>query len=199
MSFDPGAGCPRWQRFLREVFGDDEELIGFVRRLVGYSLTGDTREHALIVFHGAGANGKTTFVETWKKLLGDCARTAAFDSFARARGDRGVRNDLARLHGARLVVASESGEGRKLDEATVKQLTGGDTVTARFLYGEHFEFRPQFKLCLVTNHRPQVSGDDDAIWRRLRLVPFEVSFQGREDLKLPTELRQELSGILAWR
>jgi putative DNA primase/helicase len=137
-------------------------------------------------------------VEIWKRLLGDLAATAAFDTFARARGNRGPRNDLARLHRMRLVVAAESGEGRRLDEATVKSLTGGDTVTARFLYGEHFEFRPQFKLCLVTNHRPRVDGDDDAIWRRLRLVPFEECFIGREDRSLSADLEAELPGILAW-
>lgn len=196
--YDPALGCPRWLRFLEEVFRGDDELIGFVRRFCGYALTGDTREHVLAVAHGTGANGKTTFVEVVKRVLGELATTASFDSFARSRGDRGPRNDLARLHRARLVIAAESGEGRRLDEATVKQLTGGDTVTARFLYGEHFEFRPQFKLCLVTNHRPRVDGDDDAIWRRLRLVPFEECFLGREDRELSAKLEAELPGILAW-
>lgn len=112
--------------------------------------------------------------------------------------DRGPRNDLARLHRARLVTAAESGEGRRLDEATVKEITGGDAIAARFLYGEHFEFTPQFKLLLVTNHRPKVDGDDDAIWRRLRLVPFEQSFEGREDRGLVDKLEAELPGILAW-
>lgn len=196
--FDPDAGCPRWLRFLEEVFRGDEELIGFFRRFSGYSLTGDTREHVLVVFHGLGGNGKTTLIEIEKRMLGQHAVTASFDSFHRARGDRGPRNDLARLHRARRVVASESGEGRRLDEATVKQLTGGDTVTARFLYGEHFEFKPQFKLVLVTNHRPRVAGDDEAIWRRLRLVPFEECFTGREDRDLAATLEAELPGILAW-
>jgi putative DNA primase/helicase len=179
------------------VFAGDTELIAFVRRLVGYALTGDTREHALAVLHGSGANGKTTFIETIKRLLGGFATTAAFDTFMRRR-EHGPRNDLARLHRARLVVASESGEGRRLDEATLKQLTGGDRIAARFLYGEYFEFTPEFKLVLVTNHRPRVDGDDDAIWRRLRLVPFEASFEGREDRGLPAKLERELPGILAW-
>ncbi|MEK6271386.1 MAG: phage/plasmid primase, P4 family [Actinomycetota bacterium] len=198
VAYEPGAGCPRWQRFLAEVFAGDEELVAFLHRLVGYTLTGDTREHVLAVLHGTGCNGKTTFVETTKALLGDLAVTSAFDSFARVRGNRGPRNDLARLHRSRMVVASESGEGRRLDEATVKQLTGGDTIAARFLYGEHFEFQPDFKLWLVTNHRPRVDGADDAIWRRLRLIPFEVSFEGREERELPATLIEELPGILSW-
>jgi putative DNA primase/helicase len=197
LAYDADADCPRWRRFLEEVLVDPE-LIAFVQRAVGYSLTGDGREHALFVCHGSGCNGKTTFVEILKRVAGEFAQTAAFDTFARTRGDRGPRNDLARLHRARLVIASESGEGRRLDEATVKVLTGGDTVAARFLYGEHFEFRPAFKLWLVTNHRPRVDGDDDAIWRRLRLIPFEQSFEGREDRDLAAALEVELPGILRW-
>ncbi len=198
VAYEPRARCPRWESFLREVFAGDDELVAFVQRLAGYALTGDTREHTLAVLHGRGANGKSTFVNTLRHVVGEHGAVAAFDTFVRSRDDRGPRNDLARLAGARLVCASESGEGRRLDEATVKQLTGGDTVAARFLYGEHFEFAPQFKLLLVTNHRPRVDGDDDAIWRRLRLIPFSVSFQGREDRDLEATLERELPGILAW-
>ncbi|HEX8104405.1 MAG TPA: phage/plasmid primase, P4 family [Solirubrobacteraceae bacterium] len=192
------AACPRWERFLAEVFAGDRDLIEWVQRLVGYCLTGDTSEHVLAVLHGRGCNGKSTLVNILRRLAGDLAVTASFDTFTRARGDRGPRNDLARLRGARLVTASESGEGRRLDEATVKEITGGDTIAARFLYGEHFEYRPAFKLLLVTNHRPRVDGDDDAIWRRLRLVPFDQSFEGREDPGLAAELEHELPGILRW-
>jgi putative DNA primase/helicase len=198
VAYQPDAPCPRWERFLEEIFNDDHDLIAFVHRLVGYILTGDTREHLLAVLHGQGCNGKSTMLEILKALLGDLATTSAFDTFARARGDRGPRNDLARLRGARLVTASESGEGRRLDEATTKEVTGGDVIAARFLFGEHFEFRPTFKLLLITNHLPRVDGDDDAIWRRLRLVPFERSFEGREDRDLSAALHAELPGILAW-
>lgn len=198
IDYHSDAACDRWQRFLLEVFDGDQELVSFVQRAVGYSLTGDTREHALFICHGSGANGKTTFLEAIKRLLGGLAATAAFDSFARARGDRGPRDDLARLHRARLVAAAEAGDGRRLDEAVVKQLTGGDTIAARPLYGKHLEFRPQFKLWLATNHRPRVDGADDAIWRRIRLVPFNVSFTGREDRELAQALEAELPGILAW-
>ena len=195
--YDPDADCPRWLRFLDEIFAGDQELVGFVRRLLGYCLTGDTREHVLVVFHGGGWNGKTTLIAALRRLLGEHAVAAAFETFMRQR-DRGPRNDLARLHRARLVTAAESSEGRRLDEATVKEVTGGDAIAARFLYGEHFEFVPRFKLVLVTNHRPKVDGDDDAIWRRIRLVPFEQSFEGREDKELVGKLEAELPGILAW-
>ena len=198
VEYDPGAVCPRWQGFLEEIFRGDTELIDFVQRFVGYGLTGDTREHVLAVMHGSGCNGKSTFIGVLKRLLGDHATTAAFDTFMRQRDRGGPRNDLARLHQARLVMAAESGEGRRLDEATVKEITGGDTIAARFLYGEHFEFKPQFKLMLVTNHRPRVDGNDDAIWRRLRLIPFEHSFEGREDRALGAKLEVELPGILTW-
>lgn len=196
--YDAAAECPRWLGFLDEVFAGDAELIAFLQRLVGYSLTGDTREHVLAVAHGSGCNGKSTFTEIVKRLLGGLAATASFDSFARSRSDRSIRNDLARLHRARVVLASEAGKGRRLDEATVKALTGGDTIVARFLHAEHFEFVPEFKLWLVTNHRPRVDGGDDAIWRRLRLIPFEVNFLGREDRELKGKLEAELPGIFNW-
>jgi putative DNA primase/helicase len=198
IAYTPEADCPRWERFLREVFAGDYELIAFMQRLTGYCLTGDTREEVLTVFHGSGCNGKSTFMRVQKRLSGDHALTTAFDTFMRARTDRAPRNDLARLHRARLVTAAESGEGRRLDEATVKEITGRDPIACRFLYGEHFEYVPHFKLMLVTNHRPRVDGSDDALWRRLRLVPFEQSFEGREDRELDDKLGRELPGILAW-
>jgi putative DNA primase/helicase len=198
LAYDPKATCPRWQQFLTEVFDGDTELVNFVQRAVGYSLTGDTRERVLFVLHGAGFNGKTTAVETVKRIAGDLASTSPFETFVRVRGGHGPRNDLARLYRKRLVVAAESAEGRRLDEATIKLVTGGDTIAARFLYGEYFEFRPSFKIWLVTNHRPRVDGDDDAIWDRLRLIPFGVNFKGRDDPTLAATLAKELPGILAW-
>jgi len=196
--YDPDATCPRWMRFLEEVFAGDMELIEYLQRLVGYCLTGDTREQIVPVLHGSGGNGKDTFVRPLLRILGDHAQTTPFETFARSRRDGSVRNDLARLHRARLVVASESNEGRSLDEATLKLVSGGGRIAARFLYAEHFEYTPRFKVFLITNHRPKVDGDDDAIWRRLREIPFEVSFVGREDRDLDAKLEAELPGILAW-
>lgn len=198
IGFDPDAPRARWERFVEEIFNHDYDLVAFFKRACGYTLTGDTREQVFFVLHGGGCNGKSTAVEIGKRVLGGLAQTSAFDSFARTRGDRAVRNDLARLHRARLVVASESGKDRRIDEAVVKLLTGGDTITTRFLYAEHFEYVPQFKLWLVSNHRPRIDGDDDAIWRRVRLIPFNVSFMGREDPGLRDALAAELPGILAW-
>jgi putative DNA primase/helicase len=196
--YDPEATCRRWQQFLVEVFDGDGELVRFVQRAVGYSLTGVVREHVAFVGHGSGRNGKTVFREAIQALVGGCAKATPFDTFMRTRADKATRNDIAALHRARLVVASESGEGRKLDEATVKTVTGGDTIAARFLFKEFFEFRPGFKVWLFTNYRPRVAGDDEAIWARLRLIPFTVSFRGREDVELGATLAGELPGILAW-
>ena len=195
--FDPDAKCPRWRRFLVEIFDKDRELIRYLHRLVGYSMTGDACEQIVAVLHGGGCNGKDTLLKPIQKVLGDHAVTAGMDTFIRSR-DRGVRNDLARLHRARLVVASESAEGRRLDEPTIKAISGGNKITARFLYAEHFEFEPRFTTWLITNHRPRVEGDDDAIWRRLRLIPFKVSFLGREDRELDAKLEAELPGIFSW-
>lgn len=194
---DPDATCPRWERFLHEVFAQDEQLIDGVQRLVGYILTGDTREHVLPVLYGDGANGKSVFVGVLEQLLGDLAMTAAFDTFLEGQGGS-VDYDLARLRGARLVVAQESARGRRLAETVVKQVTGGDTITARHPYGRRFSYRPAFTAILVTNHRPKADATDEAIWRRLRLIPFEVSFRGREDHQLSATFTHELPGILAW-
>jgi putative DNA primase/helicase len=198
VAYNPDATYPRWQRFLEEVFDGDKERITYIQRLVGYFLTGDTREQIVPVFHGSGANGKDTFIRPIMFILGDLAQTCPFDTFTRIRGDRGVRNDLARLHRARLVIASESAEGRRFDEPVIKLVSGGGRIAARFLYGEYFEYVPRFKVVLITNYRPRVDGDDDAIWRRLRLIPFDASFVGREDKTLDQTLEAELPGILNW-
>ena len=150
------------------------------------------------ILHGTGANGKTTFLEVVRTLLGNYAKTADA-SLLLTKKSEGVRNDVARLAGARFVSTAETEAGRRLAEALVKQLTGGDTITARFLYSEHFEFKGHFKLFLATNHRPHIRGVDKAIWRRIRLIPFEVTIPDDEqDKALPEKLNAELPGILAW-
>jgi hypothetical protein len=157
VQYDPAAACPLWLAFLEEVTGGNQDLLRYMQRAVGYSLTGNTVEHAVFLLYGTGSNGKSTFLESVRYLLGDYAQTAAFTTFMVSRQSSGPRNDLAQLQCARFVTASESEEGSRLAESFVKQVTGGDMVTARFLYGEHFEFRPQFKLWLGTNHKPAVS------------------------------------------
>jgi putative DNA primase/helicase len=176
----------------------DVALIRFVQKVIGYSLTGSTQEQCLFILYGAGANGKSTLIQTISTLLGDYSRQPPTETLLVQRGD-GVRNDLARLQGARFVSAVEVEGGRRLAEVLVKQLTGGDTITARFLYGEHFEFLPMFKLWLAVNHRPIVQGTDHGIWRRIRLLPFTVTIPAAEqDKRLTERLQAELPGILRW-
>lgn len=198
VDFDPISACPRWEAFLLQVMDGSDELVTFLQRAVGYSLTGATVEQVLFLLYGTGANGKSTFTETLRALLGDYATQAEFTTFL-ARTSDSVRNDIARLVGARFVSASEAEGGRPLAEAVVKQMTGGDIVTARFLFKEFFEFRPDFKVWLAANHKPSVRGTDHGIWRRIRLVPFAVTIPPeRRDKRLLEQLRAELPGILAW-
>jgi putative DNA primase/helicase len=196
--FDPDARSPLWESALERWFARDEELVEFVQRLVGYSLAGTTREQLLLLLYGPGENGKSSFVTTMLELLGDYAQQTPTSTFLDRRGDS-IPNDLARLRGARLVAAAETGESRRLNEALVKQMTGGDRISARFMRGEFFEFMPAFTPWLATNHKPEIRGTDHAIWRRIRLVPFTVTIGSKErDLELQEKLRGELDGILAW-
>jgi putative DNA primase/helicase len=196
--FDKDASCPRWFEFLDQIFERNQSLINFLQRAVGYSLTGKTIEQVLFLLYGTGANGKTTFIEIMKALLGPYAKQANFETFLAAKMPSN-HNDLARFQGARFVAAVEAGEGRTLDETIVKQVTGGDSITTRFLYKEYFEFRPQLKLWLVANDKPRVVGTDEAIWRRIRLVPFNVTIPpSKRDKQLLEKLMAELTGILAW-
>lgn len=198
VAFDDRARCPTWIRFLEQILGGDQDLVAYLQRAIGYSLTGETGEQVLFFLHGTGSNGKTTLLELLRDLLGDYAQQADFSTFLERRSE-GPRNDIARLQGSRLVAAIEAGEGHRLAEGLVKQLTGGDTVAARFLYAEHFEFRPQFKVWLAANHKPVIKGTDHAIWRRIRLIPFTITIpEDKRDRDLPAKLRAELPGILRW-
>ncbi|MCR9093491.1 MAG: phage/plasmid primase, P4 family [bacterium] len=178
----------------------DPEVREFVHRAVGYSLIGMTLEEVLFILWGSGANGKSRFVETLRAALGDYAKnTPAETLMASQKGSGGISNDVARLKGARFVSASESDENRRLNEAKVKALTGGDTITARFMWAEHFEFTPAFSVWLSTNHKPVITGQDLGIWRRIKLVPFNVTIPEQErDPKLAQKLHAELPSVLAW-
>ena len=195
--YDADAEAPAWDTFFGRVMSG-EELRLFVQRATGYSATGDTSEQCMFINYGAGANGKSTFQEVLAAALGDYAmRTPTETLLAKRAG--GVPNDVARLKGARFVAASESEEGRHLAESLVKELTGQDTISARYMRAEWFEFRPTHKLWLSTNHRPEIRGTDNAIWRRIRLIPWTVQIPPTDqDHKLPEKLRAELPGILAW-
>lgn len=197
IEFESGATCPRWEQFLAEVFEEDTELVAFARLAVGYTLTGRTDEQCLFLLHGQGANGKSVFLSLLRELLGSHAYNAPFSTFE-LRGRTDITNDLAALAGRRLVTASETNEGTRLNEARIKALTGGDPVTARFLYGEHFTFKPQAKIFLAVNHLPVVEDLSLGFWRRVRLLPFNRTFTTDADPKLEEKLRTELPGILAW-
>jgi len=200
VDYDAAAPCPTWMRFLERIFTGRPQLIAFLQRALGYALTGDTSEQCFFLFHGAGSNGKTTFIETTADLLDAYAQRLAIETLlARRPGDAVAMNDLFTIMGARFVSAVEPDMGRRLAEAVVKQLTGGDTIKAKKLYTDLLSYRPTFKLFLSTNHKPTIRGTDHAIWRRIKLVPFDVVIPDAEqDRTLPEKLRGEQAGILAW-
>jgi putative DNA primase/helicase len=196
---DPSATCPTWGAFLVRITGANAaELVPFLCRAVGYSLTGDVREQVLFFLYGTGANGKTTLTRTLLSLAGDYGKQAAPNLLV-ARKHEGHSSEQAHLFGARVAITTEVGEGEALAEVAVKQMTGGDKMVARYLYQEPFEFDPTFKLWLCANHRPQIVGTDNAIWRRILLVPFDVTIpEEQRDPQLAEKLKQELPGILNW-
>lgn len=195
--FDPAATAPRWERFLGEVFDGDAELIAFIARAVGYSLTGSTREQCLFTCYGVGANGKSTFLNVIRRLAGDYGANTPFSTFE-LTSRSAIPNDVAALAGRRLVTASETSESARLNEARLKALTGGDEVTARFLHGEFFSYRPIAKFWLAVNHKPRVTDDSHGWWRRVRLIPFNRAFEADGDPDLAGKLEAELPGIFAW-
>lgn len=193
-----GAKAPLWEKFLNSVFDGKKDIISYVQRWCGYCLTGSTREHIMLILWGGGSNGKSTFVETIRYVMGSYAVMTRAETLM-AKQNQGIPNDIAALAGARLVTASETDRGKHLAEGTVKEITGGDTVTARFLNKEFFSFKPLFKLMLTTNNKPTIKGTDDGIWRRIHLLPFTVSFKDKQkDPQLGQKLREEAAGILEW-
>lgn len=201
--YDPDATCPQWDSFLLRIMNCNTDLIDFLRRAVGYSLTGDVSERVMFILHGTGANGKSTFLDVLQALLGAVTgyamRTPAETLLVKREGS--IPNDVARLKGARFVFASETDQGKRLAEALIKDITGGDTVSARFMRGEWFDFAPEFKIWLATNHKPVIKGTDNAIWDRLKLIPFTVTIPEPE--RIPRRLIMpllcgELPGILNW-
>ena len=198
VAYDPAATCPTWDAFLTRIMGGSAELISFLQRVIGYSLTGSVREQVLFFLYGAGANGKSTFLKTILAMLGrDYAKQAAPDVLIES-SDRHP-TELADLAGVRFVASIEVSEGKRLAEALVKQLTGGDPVKARLMRQDFFQFDPAFKILLAANHKPVVKGTDFAIWRRIKLIPFTVTIpEAEQDKTLGDKLLAELPGILAW-
>jgi putative DNA primase/helicase len=194
------SGTPHqiWTAFLERVTNCNAELVGFLQRYLGYCLTGDTHEHCFLFAHGTGANGKGTFINTIAKVFGDYATIAGMDTFMASNNERHP-TEIAKLMGARLVIAQETQQGRKWDEVKIKALTGGDRQTARFMRQDFFDFDPKFKLFIVGNHKPNLNTVDEAMRRRLLLVPFTVQIPKSErDTDLPRKLKAEWPAILRW-
>lgn len=192
------APAPRWEQFISEVCMANADLIAYVQRMCGYLLSADISEQCLFFLFGSGANGKTVLVETLTRVMGEYALGAETDMLM-IRKHAGIPNDVARLRGLRACFLNETNKGQRFDEAKLKNLTGGDTLTARFLREEFFDFKPTHKLVLRGNHKPTVNGTDEAIWRRLRLIPFDLRLTPEQkDLHLERTLSKELPGILAW-
>lgn len=200
--FDPAATCPTWERFLHRIMDGSETLVSFLRRVVGYSLTGSVSEECCFVLFGHGRNGKSTFIETLASMLGsDFARKLPSELLLDAAkpNSGGPTPELARLKGARFAFASEIEEGRRLKEAFLKETTGRDTITARYMRANPFEFMPSHKLFYAVNHKPKIQGTDEGIWARIHLIPFTVFIPPEErDPNLRDKLCAERAGILNW-
>lgn len=193
------ADFPLWKKFLSEIFGGNEELIRYVQKAVGYSLTGLTDEQCAFFLYGTGRNGKSTFLDIIREIFGDYASNIQPETIMVRTAAGAANSDIARLKGARLVTSVEPNEGVRINEGLLKQLTGDDIVTARKLYGDEFEFKPEFKLWMATNHKPIIRGTDTGIWRRIHLIPFTVQIpEERIDRKLKEKLLEELDGIFLW-
>lgn len=197
-NFDKNAKCPLWDKFLERIFDGDKDLIRYVQKVIGYSLTGSTAEQCAFFLYGTGRNGKSTFLDVIRELFGDYARNIQPETIM-IKNNNGINSDIARLKGARLVTTVEPNEGLRLNEGLLKQLTGGDIITARKLYAEEFEFKAEFKLWMATNHKPIIRGTDLGIWRRVHMIPFTVVIPENEvDKQLTDKLLKELDGIFLW-
>lgn len=200
VAFDESAACPLWEKFLLRSMGGDQELISYLARVAGYCLTGSTREEVLFVLHGRGRNGKGVYSDTLAAMLGELAERVPADLFCNSRRNADSPSPhLAKLPGVRLVNSSETEEGRRLDEAFIKLVTGGDDITAHAKFCDPTTFKPAFKLLLSTNHRPEIRGTDEGIWSRIHLVPWAVVIpEAERDKDLKAKLLAELPGVLAW-
>ncbi len=201
VAFDKKATCPLWLQFLDRIMAGNTGIIDYLRRAIGYSLTGSCAEQVMFIMWGSGSNGKSVFMETIKKIWGTYALTTPTDLLLLDNhgGAASGSNSIARLKGARLVLGSEIPPGARLNESRVKEMTGSDTISARFLYAEFFDFIPQFKLWVRANNRPQISGMDHGIWRRIQCIPFTVAIADQDkDKMLGEKLAAELPGIFNW-
>ncbi|MCL2410630.1 MAG: phage/plasmid primase, P4 family [Treponema sp.] len=198
VEYDKNADCPVWKKFIMEIMNFDNELIRYIQTAAEWAVTGDTSEQSMFILYGTGANGKSTFLNTIMSLLGDYSIATPTETFMKRNGDQ-IGNDIARLRGTRFVTTTEAEQGRRLSEPLIKQITGNDRMTARFLYGEFFNFIPTFKIFMASNHKPVIKGTDYGIWRRIKLIPFTTRIpEEKQDKHLEKKLLQESSGILNW-
>lgn len=194
----PEEKCPLWKIFLNQIFQDDQDLIKFMQKSIGYSLSGSTEEQVIFILHGVGGNGKSTLLTNIYKLFGSYALNTVSSSLMDKHGES-IPNDIARLKGMRLVTARETEKNKSLAESQIKQLTGDDPITARYLHKEYFDFFATFKIFLATNYKPNISGTDRGIWRRIVTIPFDYIVPEEEkDGRLSEKLQNEFPGILAW-
>jgi putative DNA primase/helicase len=201
VEYDTNASAPLFDKFLTRIFDGNQSLIGFMQRVCGYTLTGESGEQCLFLLHGDGANGKSTFLEVIAALTAEYGMHVRTEALMKHKNTSagGASEDIAELRGSRFVSAVETNVGQQLAEGLLKQVTGQDRVKARKLYGHNIEFRPTFKLWLACNHKPEIAGTDHAIWRRIHLIPFEVTIPENErEKRILDKLKAELPGILAW-
>lgn len=198
--YSDNVDAPLWDKFLNQIFNNDEELIHYVQKAIGYSFTGSVDEQCLFILNGRGRNGKSVFSNVVSDVAGNYAKQMNVQTIVAKKNQSGSANsDIARLEGARIVTSSELNEGDRFDESLVKQLTGGDKILARFLYGSEFEYKPKFKIWMATNHLPIIRGTDDGIWRRIKIIPFNIQIpKEKVDKKLEYKLKAEYTGILNW-
>jgi putative DNA primase/helicase len=198
VTYDPAADCPVWKNFIMEIMNFNADLIRFIQTAAGWAITGNTSEQTMFILFGSGANGKSTFLNTIMNILGDYAIASPTETFMKKNSEQNT-NDIARLRGTRFVTTTEAEQGKRLSETLIKQITGNDRMTARFLYGEYFSFKPTFKIFMATNHKPVIKGTDHGIWRRIKLIPFTTRIEEeRQDKDLEEKLMAEAPGILNW-
>lgn len=194
-----GAPPKLWLKFLDDVTNGNKELQDYIQKCIGYSLSGSTQEQCAYFLYGMGNNGKSTFLDTISDLLGGYAANTQPETIMMQKYNNNASSDIARLKSARFVTCEEPTEGVRLNEGLLKQLTGGSKITCRFLYGDEFEYTPEFKIWVATNHKPVIRGTDVGIWRRIKLIPFEVNIpKDKVDKNMKYKLREEFPQILRW-
>jgi putative DNA primase/helicase len=202
VAYDANAPEPvRWKQFLSEIMCGDEDMVRFLQKAVGYSMSGSTKEQCFFILYGFGANGKSTFIDAVTSVMGNYVTTSRSETLMSKNNASGssATPDIAQLRGRRMTITSETKEADKLSEALIKEMTGGEKMICRELFGKLFTFKPEFKIWLVTNHRPVIKGVDEGIWRRIMLIPFTATFtEGKRDKDLPAKLEAERAGILNW-